>query len=907
MRSKPPESVESEAHSLLTTVDSSISRAGPKRRRRKHAEIGSRRAKQNLRSTREDKKRRPLSAQSAVSEQELLSPEATPQVGPKRAGRRKRRQMEEPHPTESADAARTSHPDSGDQTLDSQQDEEKREDDFSTESDVAATENTEGGGRRGGHARTLSSPASASIIADNKHQAAQLYAALRNRFESVGIELNRIDGDADLSLHIVSPGNAFQFRPGRHTSAIIVPGAEATAEQRNLLAQAKMHCAAILSIGNLVRRYGEARILSGSGDLGERGAILGSAILSEMVSFVQTGNLPKSVSHIGETEDFTDAVNLSAAPAKLLKVLHWPGDAPPRSLRAPLDRKMIEDFLDGNVALTAGGERYSTPYYIPADWAKEVENRADQFALQGLDFVASVLNYWYLRANGVALPKHASLGNILKERGVTASTLLMAAGAVLLDSVENAEKMPAAAWELSQVQRRARAYELFLLCCRTALSKRIRFDEEVCGSVFRGLIESLERLRVGSFVNIGLEKTVTEAAALIALSLPLRRTRFGALLLEETLEALCAYQLEAGMSRDGVWYDGFAQHCSVLEILRLLAADLRAAEISAAPITAAIAKLEPFAAAFISPEGIVPPISESPPIPWRKPKATATRVQSSLPGGPLREAAAFPDGGFFISYSGKKGSQPSSHLVLQARQAAAGGPSLSFSAGLNPLLIGGGTLSRRAPPEARTAARETPAAHNAVRVNKQDYRQVENSGNQAIRIENAWEGEEWAAARLINEAFSQAKMARTVIHLKSACALLAIDELTAAEGEADFEIFWHLAHGLQNMTDLSFKCPKSGILKVAFGGSVNVELHGGGTGGIGWASINKREVAPNQYLVCAIKAVDALCASLFRWSAGQSESQINVSRVTDGWSASAALGDRMQRFHYRGGRLDLAA
>ena len=232
----------------------------------------------------------------------------------------------------------------------------------------------------------------------------------------------------------------------------------------------------------------------------------------------------------------------------------------------PLDKEVIEHFLEGNVPLTIGGERKSTPYYIPSDWAKETKGRADRYTLYGLDFVASVLNYWYLRANGVTSPKLAPLGKILKQRGVSASTLLTAFGAVILDSVENTEKLPPAAWEISCVQRRARAFELFLLCCRMAALKRIKFDAAACGFVFRALVELLERLRVFTFASIGSANKVAEAAVLIALSLPLRKTRYGALLLEETLEALCAYQLEAGMSPDGVWYEGFAQQCSILAI-----------------------------------------------------------------------------------------------------------------------------------------------------------------------------------------------------------------------------------------------------------------------------------------------------------------------------------------------------
>ncbi|HEX3651839.1 MAG TPA: hypothetical protein VHU18_03345 [Rhizomicrobium sp.] len=808
--------------------------------------------------------------------------------------------MQSSEATESASAGEA---DAGERIGSAEGDDDGQQSAFSIEDELEEAASSNRVASRGRIARILSNPASIGVVTGDERQTAQLFRTLKSAFEERGIKLSPTDGDPDLAIYLVDSDEIPDFRPGRSTTAIIAIGRNAAVWRRSALTWAKAHRVAILSTDTLVRRYGESRIVSEAGSLGERGTILASALLRDSLLVAQTDTLPPSISHIGEAADFVDAIQSSNAPAEFLKLLHWPGGAPPRSLRAPLDPTVIEHFLDGNISLTISGERQATPYYIPSDWTANAESRADQFALHGLDFVASVLNYWYLRANGTALPKLVSLGNTLKDRGITASTLLMAAGAIILDALTNSEKFPPFAWDIAYVQRRARACELFLLCCRIAMLKRIRFDEAACASVFRGLIELLERLRIATFTNVGSTKRVAEAAVLTTLAIPLRKMTYGTVLLEETLDGLCSYQLESGMSLDGVWHGGFAEQCSILGVLRLLAADLRAAEISAIPVTAAIAKLEPFTTVFISSEGMIPPISESPPTIGKKPGAAVKRVQSPLSGGPLREAAVFPDGGFFISRSIKKGALPSSHLVLQARPTSLGGPSLSFSVGLNVLLIGGGTLARRAPPEARAATRENPAAHNAVRINRQDYLRAQDTSEEAIRIENAWEDKEWAAARLANQAFSQAFTARTVIHLKPDCALLVVDEFSVAAGTADFEVFWHLAHGLRKTGGLSFECPKGGILNTAFAGGAEIQTHRGGENGIGWANIDKRQMAPNPYLVCTINADDAVCASFFRWSAKPLGSQIKALRVADGWSASVGLGDRSLHFVYSGGQL----
>jgi hypothetical protein len=827
--------------------------------------------------------------------------------GAKRAGQRaKRRQPETAHPQTAHPPAEVKasvkeDPEAGRPAVGPPEPDGDQEDGLSAEDELEELDRAAGRGR---NVRILSSPAPTSIIAGDQRQATQLFGALRNAFEERGIKLNQVDADADLAIY-VAVDNTADFHPGRRASAVVFRSAAAVAEQRNLLALVRAHRATILPIDVLVRRYGESRILSDTGELGERGAILASAALRDGILAAQDGALSSPAAHIGEADDLIEALQLARAPVDLLKSLHWPGDAPPRSLRVPLDTEVIENFFEGNVPLTIEGEKQSTPYYIPSDWGKEAAGKADQYTLYGLDFVASVLNYWYLRANGVTSPKLVPLGNILKQRGVTASTLLTAAGAVILDSVENTAKLPPAAWGISYVQRRARAFELFLLCCRMAALKRIKFDELICASVFRGLVELLERLRAATFASIGSANRVGEAAVLVALSLPLRKTRYGALLLEETLEALCAYQLETGMSSDGVWHEGFAQQSSILAVLRFLVADLRAAEVSARPVNAAIARLESFLTAFLSFEGMSPPIAEMPPAKGKKPAASAPRSQSPLPGGPLREASVFPEGGFFVSNTRKKGTQPSSQLVLHARAAALGGPSLSFSVGPNSLLIGGGTHSRRAPVEARAAARENPAAHNAVRINGEDYRKTDNASEQAIRIENAWEDTDWAAVRMINHAFAKAPMARTAIHAKSMSALLVIDELLTETGAADFEIFWHLAHALRKTDDMSFRCPKGGFLNASFDAGAAVELRQGGADGLGWASTTKRDVAPNPYLVRTIRTVRAIVPSFFRWSAGPLKNEVQMGTVANGWRASVVSADQALAFAYGNGQLRL--
>src|SRR5206468_10199491 len=85
-------------------------------------------------------------------------------------------------------------------------------------------------------------------------------------------------------------------------------------------------------------------------------------------------------------------------------------------------------------------------------------------ALYSLAFLTQVLTYWYAKANRISSPGHAEIDDLLKRRNVTASALLAMAGELLLLVTEKSTDLRDPAWRKRAMQRRAVAYELFLLC-----------------------------------------------------------------------------------------------------------------------------------------------------------------------------------------------------------------------------------------------------------------------------------------------------------------------------------------------------------------------------------------------------------------------------------------------------------
>ena len=79
--------------------------------------------------------------------------------------------------------------------------------------------------------------------------------------------------------------------------------------------------------------------------------------------------------------------------------------------------------------------------------------------------------------------------------------------------------------------------------------------------------------------------------------------KYAAMVMDEALEWLSLYHLEPGMSADGIWREGFAQHGTVLATLYDLAADLRQADVSIRPVASPMLKLARFTEIFLTEDG----------------------------------------------------------------------------------------------------------------------------------------------------------------------------------------------------------------------------------------------------------------------------------------------------------------
>src|SRR5262249_52919267 len=149
----------------------------------------------------------------------------------------------------------------------------------------------------------------------------------------------------------------------------------------------------------LVRRFGEDALWHNSGAVGESAATLLARSIRGGVLREHRGSLARFIAAPPFANDFGEATTLSRDIPRLLKLLSWPQTHLPKSLGIPFALKDIEHFLDGSVLLPARGGEKPVPFYLPFDWNAHVTSRAAEEPLYGLDFIASVLSYWYLKAN----------------------------------------------------------------------------------------------------------------------------------------------------------------------------------------------------------------------------------------------------------------------------------------------------------------------------------------------------------------------------------------------------------------------------------------------------------------------------------------------------------------------------
>jgi hypothetical protein len=744
-----------------------------------------------------------------------------------------------------------------------------------------------------------------AILGADGNVADNLFSALASAFSPLQFERASHPPDADLVISFGAAADETRST-SRHIVVMVDPSGSPR-ENASIARLARRRGAILLRLDPILRRFGAQRESDGPPSLTDRGCeIVADAIRQRVVGTRASIALASGLATT--PEDMALALALTDSPLELLRALDWPTKGAPKSWHMPLDPRAVQAFLSGKINGPAGQQQKSLT--VPFDWKAELPEAHANTSLHSLDFVSGLLVYWLQKANRTSSAALSQIDKVVKKRNATASALLGSAGDILFDFLQNETVLPDSAWRAPIVQRRACVFALYLLCCRTAAVRRIRFDETPCGPVFRGLLEALERIRSCAEWPLGTSAGVANAAILVSLALPLRKLPYGAVLLDQSLKALQNCQLAAGMSADGFWREGMAQHGDVLATLRLLSDDLRQADVESSALKAEMLTLATFARGLLREDGTLPPVNEWPPGPQtgilRSTRAvlrSAAKGKDALKPDSADEATLFADAGFFISRRQQAEERQESELAVQIRAPSLGGMSLSFSCSKMPLLVGGGAATGRVSPQVRRSTRMTPAAHNAVRINRQDYPRASNDPA-ASSFEHVWNDDDWAATTLVNNVFAGAQIRRTAIHLKAHTALLVVDEIIA-QSASSVEQFWHFAPELQpEKTDVpDCLCSPHGALSIAWTPGTAVALRKGGEHGIGWTNRSAREVVPNWYAVQKAEGEHILTGACFRWNANQARPALRLEAHPQGWDARASGEGFAAQFQMRDGRL----
>ncbi|HVV65175.1 MAG TPA: hypothetical protein VHC42_06885 [Rhizomicrobium sp.] len=617
-------------------------------------------------------------------------------------------------------------------------------------------------------------------------------------------------------------------------------------------------------------------------------------IAAQAILDIAAAHLPKRGIAPAEGElppDLAAMLALAAEPSEFLAQLSWSKAIPPRLLRAPIDKEAMEAFVARRVALDDDVHLDIVP---PIAWPAEFESRGAERRALSLDFLIPPLSYWYSKANGRDMERIAEIDAVLKERGVTASDILAQAGAVILDFAGTHPRAgDSPAWSEDAIAGRCRAMAFFVLCCKMALKRRIKFDEAACAAVSRELIRLIEVLRADGFYRPCDIKGVDRDCLLVGLALALRKTAYAERLLGDSLERLQALQLEIGLTADGVWRAGtYSDHCALLGSLRILLGDLDEAGVShLEPIIAAAKKMTLFAEAMLKSDGRPLAIDDGKRKAFAAQLSGAQRLLASASGknaGPksatrprITETYVFRDAQYFVSHTSRSVSPDSSLFVLHAQSPSLadgepGGLTLALAHGERDLLI-------RAEPERAgrkdKAARHDPALGNGYHIDGVGFDPDAPAQDQPARLVKSWRGEGWAAAKGLDLISPRAAVTRLMIHFKAAHALLVVDEIAARDGaDHDIEQFWHVAPGLAAPPSpgaaMRFDAKEQGGLNVAFDATGEVAVESEGEG------FRIRRSA---------RLAKGALASFFQWSAEPAPAEVRFATAEgEGWRVKVA-------------------
>jgi len=643
---------------------------------------------------------------------------------------------------------------------------------------------------------------------------------------------------------------------------------------------------AFVDVASQSRRYGAERVLE-NGALSDFGAeLVATAILGIASSGrVAKSSLPRPQWPV--PPDLAEARALDAA--SVLAQLTWSGPKVPRPLLMHATKESMEAFLDGKVAVT---EEQSFDLKLPIAWPSELPTRTAEAQVLGLELLSGPLNYWYVKASGGS---DAEIDALIKERSVSAGEILARAGKIIVDFADSHPPSHSAAWAESAVSRRAPVLALFVLCCKLATKRKVKFDEAVFLRVFNELLNLIEVLRASDFYKPGSFEGVQQDSLLAGLALSLRKTDYAERLLTESTERLKMLQLDVGLTADGVWRAGtFSDHCSLLTQFRTMIGDFGPNDTALKePLAAAAKKMTVFAEALLKSDGSPPAFDDGRQKSYLKKIAGTRRALADAgfgknapakgkPMARITDTYVFREGQYFASHT-TRNPVPDSSLVILHREAPSvardnpGGISLAFAHGAKDLLVGAdpGEGTKRKD----KAANFDASLRNGYQIDGVGYVPEQPFKPNSARLTKSWRGEGWAAAKSIDETNPAGSIIRTVVHLKAQHALIVVDELRTADGsEASFEQFWHVAPGLaapdSTQTPLRFAGTENGNLTVAFDAQGTISSGPEGEGG----TCVRR----------SLKLAKGVAASLFQWSETPADAVLKVLSAGDGdWSLEA--------------------
>jgi hypothetical protein len=663
------------------------------------------------------------------------------------------------------------------------------------------------------------------------------------------------------------------------------------AENKAIAAVAAACEGTYIDLASAFRRCGTDKMLQGS-DFSDAGYdFVATAILGAVGGRLSKFALPRPPQLV--PQDLADAQTLAETPLQWLSQLSWNAPLPPKLLWARADKESVAAFIDQKAVLS---EEETLDLNVPVKWPTECAGRGEEAQAFGLEFLIGPLAYWYSKANGRSTGDVAEIDALLKERGTVASEILSLAGKIILDFAQSHPLSASAAWEENSVSRRSRVLILYVLCCKMALKRKVKFDEAVCASVLRLLLESIEVLRSDDFYVPCSIDGVRQDSLLIGLALALRKSPYAENLLSESLNRLKRLQIEPGLTAEGVWrYGSVSDHFALLAEIKTLLEDFDQSDVALIePVAAAAKKMTVFAEAMMKSDGAPPAMGDS------KQKSVArklTGMRRALAGAGFSKAApsrkapppprmtetyVFREAQYFVSHSTKKISPESSLVILHADpeslvQSDPGGVTLVFAHAATDLLV-----RAEAPDGAKRREKEIhcdPALRNGYHVNGAGFLLDNGIKRDAARLVKSWRGPDWAAAKSIDEINPAASIKRVVVHLKAAHALIVVDELEAKQDEpADFEQFWHVAPGFTQSPStgvLHFAAEGSGTLTAAFDtqGSTAVEV----------------SESAGPAVRRSVRLRNGVVASLFQWSEAPAPASITVANGAPGdWTVMAS-------------------